>query len=508
MDRRRLLEAVFDSLSEQVAALDADGTIVAVNRSWLQFGRANNSVDPGNEGVGANYLAVCDKATGPFSHYARQVARGLRAVLAGRSSEFMLEYPCPSPEEDRWFLLRLAPLHNGIKGAIAIHLNITYQKEAAQRLLEAGVRHHLILDSLGEGIAGLDPDGRINYVNRGLLNLTGYTEEELLGIPIHTLLHHSYPDGRPYPEEACPVLKTLHERAAIVASDEWLWRRDGSGFPADLTTIPIWSQGRFVGAVVTIRDLTQRRQLEEKQRQLSVVQEADRLKTQFLNVLSHELRTPLSLINGYAGILMHGIAGPLSPEQQAYVAKIVRSVGALTRLVNDILDMGRSQAGRLTIQWETLQVREIIQNVLDDFLPAFQEKGIELEVTMPEGLPQIAADRLRIEQVLVNLVGNALKFTPSGGRVTVRASARDGRLRVEVADTGPGIAVELQDRLFRPFSQLDMGLSRKSAGAGLGLSISKAIVEAHGGVIGVHSQPGRGSTFWFELLVSPPKSAG
>jgi signal transduction histidine kinase len=227
---------------------------------------------------------------------------------------------------------------------------------------------------------------------------------------------------------------------------------------------------------------------------------ADRYKDEFLSIVSHELRTPLSFIKGFAGVLATEMAGPLTQEQRGYVDNIVTGADRMLFLVNDLLDLATIQAGKLTLNLQPQPIRPVIQEVLALLKPLADEKQLALAGDGPAE-PDVPLDHQRIVQVLTNLVANAIKFTPAGGSVTVTGQVQAGRLRVEVADTGLGIKAEDLGKLFQRFSQLDMSVTRKAGGTGLGLSISKALVEAHGGTIGVTSEEGHGSTFWFELPV-------
>jgi signal transduction histidine kinase len=230
------------------------------------------------------------------------------------------------------------------------------------------------------------------------------------------------------------------------------------------------------------------------------LRELDRLKSEFVNAVSHDLRTPLTSIKGYTEFLEDGIGGELSPEQRGYVQQIDRGTRRLERLVNDLLDFARLEAGTFRLRLQEHDVRGRITEIADSLRPHFLEAGLTLELALPATPATAWIDPQRIEQVLANLLTNAAKFTPAGGAVRVSLSAEGEALRCEVADTGCGIGPLEMTQLFQRFSQLHAG--REKGGTGLGLSISKAIVEAHGGQIGAESEPGVGSTFWFTVPAS------
>jgi len=241
------------------------------------------------------------------------------------------------------------------------------------------------------------------------------------------------------------------------------------------------------------------RQHEALQDQIERLHEADRLKGSFLNAASHELRTPLTSIKGYAEFLEDELGGPLTADQEAFVHEISLSADRLRRLVDDILDYARLEAGSFRLQLQEADLRTVAGGVLSSLHPQIKRAQVRLLRALPRRPVLLRIDPHRIGQVLLNLVGNAIKFTPPGGWIKV--SVRNGRdgVRVEVADSGVGVSPRHLERLFDRFYQADTALTRERGGTGLGLAIAKGLVEAHGGSIGVESEPGRGSQFWFEL---------
>lgn len=233
------------------------------------------------------------------------------------------------------------------------------------------------------------------------------------------------------------------------------------------------------------------------------LQQLDLMKDQFLSVVSHELRTPLHFVIGAASILEDRIAGPMTTQQESCVKTIMTGADALLRLVNDLLDMSQIRAGRFSLNHDWIAVNDVVEQIFEQLSQLADTKRIALEFQVSDGLPSVWADPRRLVQVLLNLVDNAVKFTEPGGAVTVRARQEAEQVVWEVEDTGIGLPPDCEDQVFEPFWQGDMSSTREARGTGLGLAITKALVEAHGGTIGVRRKDGPGSVFWFSLDVSP-----
>lgn len=227
--------------------------------------------------------------------------------------------------------------------------------------------------------------------------------------------------------------------------------------------------------------------------------EVDLAKEAFLGILSHELRTPINVIMGYTSLVADEMAGPTTPEQREYLGRVLEGAEALLALVNDMLDMSRIEAGRLTVAAGEVDLGWIVEAACRGVGPSAAGKRQAVEVDVAPDLPAAIADDDRVHQVLRILLSNAVKFTPEGGTVGVRAAATADRVELAVHDTGMGIAPADQARLFRRFAQLDQSHTRMQGGTGLGLALAKHLVDAMGGTIAVASEPGHGSTFTVAL---------
>jgi signal transduction histidine kinase len=257
-------------------------------------------------------------------------------------------------------------------------------------------------------------------------------------------------------------------------------------------------------SVLAIQNARLFREIEEKGRQLAI---ASKHKSQFLANMSHELRTPLNAILGYTELILDNIYGEAPGKVREVLERVAKSGRHLLGLINDVLDLSKIEAGQLTLALSDYSLKQVVQTVLTAVEALAAEKALALKVTFPPDLPPGRGDERRLTQVLLNLVGNAIKFTDTG-EVRVEVTAADGTFRVAVADTGPGIAEADQQKIFEEFQQADASPTRQKGGTGLGLAIAKRIIELHGGRIGVESSPGRGSTFWFTVSVRVERQEG
>jgi signal transduction histidine kinase/CheY-like chemotaxis protein len=269
-------------------------------------------------------------------------------------------------------------------------------------------------------------------------------------------------------------------------------------------------------AYVILQSLAQRKQAEEElkdknvelEKQARRVQEANRLKSEFLANMSHELRTPLNAITGFSELMFDGKVGAVSPQQKEYLGDILSSGKHLLGLINDVLDLAKIESGKMEFCPEPVSIEKLIGEVRDILRPIAASKRIELQVEIETGIGQVITDPAKLKQVLYNYLSNALKFTPDGGRVSLRAKLEGSdALRVEVEDNGIGIRREDISKLFVEFQQLDSSMAKRSQGTGLGLALCKRMVEAQGGSVGVQSTPGKGSTFYAILPRAPEPEA-
>jgi two-component system sensor histidine kinase/response regulator len=377
---------------------------------------------------------------------------------------------------------------------------LEHTKLQAEAVAAAEERSRLILTSVDEGICGLDNEGNMSFVNAAGAKILGYAPEELVGQPMHARIHYTRADGSNFPREECKMYLTARDGQPRVSSDEVLWRKDGSSFPVEYSTMPIVNAGATVGSVVAFRDITERLAAEAELRTAKEAAEsAAKAKSDFLANMSHEIRTPMNAILGMTHL---ALKTDLTPKQADYLTKVTSAAQSLLGIINDILDFSKIEAGRLDVERTDFELEKVLENLSSIVGKNAQDKNLEFLIAAQRDIHQnLVGDPLRLGQILINLVNNAIKFTERGEVVVTVSTAEqtDNRvkLRFSVRDSGIGMTPEQRSRLFQAFSQADTSITRKYGGTGLGLSISKRLVEMMEGEIWVESEPGVGSTFSF-----------
>jgi len=371
----------------------------------------------------------------------------------------------------------------------------------AEACIESAELERLLLNSTGEAVYGLDMLGNCTFCNSACLRLLGYKDPvELIGKNMHSIMHHTRPDGTPYPSDECRIYLAFRRGEGSNVDDEVVWRADGTSFPVEYRSYPVRKNNLLIGAVVTFIDITERRQAEAALMVAkAVAEESSRVKSEFLVNMSHEIRTPL---NGIMGMTDLALETPLSPVQREYLETVRISGDLLLTVINNILDFSKIETGEMNLEVIDFNLRDSLKTALMILSVRADQKGLELLCDIGPGVPEVMrGDSNRLRQVVVNLVGNAIKFTDKGNvLLKVQVEAEDGALRMlhfVVADTGIGIAAEKQQIIFDSFSQADSSTTRKYGGTGMGLTIAKHLVEKMDGKMWVESEVGRGTQFHF-----------
>ncbi len=385
---------------------------------------------------------------------------------------------------------------------LSLASDITKRKKAEALLAQSNNELRIILEVADEGIIGLDKEGRHTFVNPMAAIMLGHLAPEMIGKHSHSTFHHSYPDGTPYPEEKCPIYETLRDGKKH-RGEEYFIRKNGTGFHAEFSSLPIVENGLITGAVITFRDITSRKKRELELREAKEhAEESDRLKTAFLANMSHEIRTPMNGILGFTELLKEPhLSGK---EQQEYIRIIEKSGKRMLTTINDIITISKVEAGQKDVLLQETNINESINYISNFFKPEIEKKGVSIifDKKIDEKNAVVLVDREKLDAILTNLVKNAIKFTFQGS-IEIGVQTNDTHLNFYVKDSGVGIHDEQKDLIFERFRQGNESLTRNYEGAGLGLSISKAYVEMMGGQIWVKSELGKGSEFHFTILINP-----
>lgn len=375
-------------------------------------------------------------------------------------------------------------------------LDVTESQQAERELERLSRRNELILESVGEGIYGINLAGECSFVNPAALQFTGHSREELMKAEhtMHEILQPYKDDSSAYPWEESPTYATLHDGEIRRVKAETMWRKDGTRFPVDYVVTPIVEDDeRILGAVVTFQDVTERRAIEQ-------------MKNEFISIVSHELRTPLTSIRGSLGLLASGLLKKFPDKADKMLKIAVENTDRLVRLINDILDIERLESGKVTVELQECDLAGLMMGASETMQAMANDNGVKLVVEPYQ--TKVWADSDRCLQVLTNLLSNAIKFSNRDGEVKLFAETVDngqGRwVKVSVKDNGRGIPPEAIGKIFERFGQVDASDSREKGGTGLGLPICKTIVEQHGGMLWVESEVGQGSTFLFTLPTEKP----
>ncbi|ATG34209.1 signal transduction histidine kinase [Phaeobacter piscinae] len=380
-----------------------------------------------------------------------------------------------------------------------INAKLQAQQLQAQRLA-------LVAENANDSVFLMDEEGRITWVNEAFTRITGYRYDEAIGKMPGTLLNGNDTDmavvralekgratGKPFRLEICNR------------------RKDGQLLWLETNQVPMLRDDGTVETIIAVeRDVTAAKQYEQQLKDARIAaEEGARVKSEFLATMSHEIRTPMNGVIGMAQMLERT---QLDEDQKLYADTILGSARTLLSLINDVLDLSKMDAGEVILSEVDFDLPACFQQTLQLFEPQAQEKGITLELDIAPDVPRmINGDDRRLRQVLLNLVGNAVKFTESGGVRVAVSTSRVGdrlRLRFSVADTGIGIAKEKQDQIFERFSQADAAITRRFGGTGLGLTISRLLCEAMGGEIDVTSDPGKGACFSVHMRMQPATGSG
>jgi PAS domain S-box-containing protein len=397
--------------------------------------------------------------------------------------------------------------------AFALH-NIELEEKRQQAevaLRESEEKHSNLVEHGNDGIIIIQ-DGILNYTNSKMIEMTGYSLEEAVGKPFSDFISPEHREMVIYKYK-----KRVAGKEASARYEFDIIAKDGRKINVETSASLIEYKGRPADMAI-IRDITERKraeqELEEKNKQLMAQQQelmektkeveaASQAKSDFLANMSHELRTPLNVIIGFSELMADGVPGEINSEQKQCLDDILSSSKHLLGLINDVLDLSKVESGKVKLRLAGVTLPDILEELKRTMTPILAPRKQSLDIEVAKGLPPVYADKAKLKQVLLNLLGNATKFTPDEGKLKIEAVKKGGWCHVSVIDNGVGINKEDQKKIFEPFRQLDNPLTGEKGGAGLGLAVAKQIIEKHGGKIWVESEYGKGSRFIFTLLLAP-----
>ncbi len=471
----RRFRAVFNQTFQFSGLLSPDGIVLEANQSAVDF-------------AGGDVQAVKSKPFWDTSwwSYSKDVQNQLKAAIERAAGGEMIRFESavegPDGRSTVDFSVKPVKEDDGkVVFLIAEARDITERVRAEELLAEREARMRAIVDTAPDGIITVNSDGTLESTNGALERLLGYKTGEILGQDVNTVLPQLLSgDG-----DSISPLRTGERRIFGVGREFHGIKKDGEKVPVEvsLSVIKLGNQQILTGIV---RDITERKEAEQRVKD-------------FYSTVSHELRTPLTAIRTALGIMEHSFMGELVDQAKPVVLVASKETDRLIRLINDILDIRKIEAGKLDLKLKKLEPKAIVTLALDGLKTLTDEAGVNIEQDLAE-TRRVLADEDRLQQVLTNLLSNAVKWSPKDGTVKISTREIDQRCRFEVTDDGPGIPEEEVDKLFGRFQQVTSRDDRSRGGTGLGLAIAKAIVEQHGGDIGVDMRPDqKGSIFWFEL---------
>jgi PAS domain S-box-containing protein len=382
----------------------------------------------------------------------------------------------------------------------------------------------LILQAAGEGIAGVDRRGHVVFVNPAAARMLGAEVLALIGRPLHEVLQHGTAPGHWCGPVTCRLLQAFQDEEPHRVTDELFQRPDGHTFPVEYVSTPLREKDEIVGLVVIFKDVTQQKQAEETIRQHAELLEAtvqartlelqaakeaaeaaNQIKSEFLANMSHELRTPLHGILSFAGFGLLKAASAPPAKLRDYFQHIDQSGQVLLSLLNNLLDLAKLEAGRMTFEWEATDLRLLLERIADEFSSLTSERHLTIVCHTPPAPTEVTVDPEKMMQVLRNLVSNAVKFSPPGSTITLRLECQEPSLVVTIADQGVGIAEEELDTIFDKFVQ-SRRTKTGAGGTGLGLAICREILTAHHGRVWAQNRPEGGAVFTIELPLASPET--
>jgi PAS domain S-box-containing protein len=465
---------LFENASDLIQSVASDGHFVYVNRAWRKaLGYSEKEVAK---------LVVWDIIHPDHLAHCQEI---FQRVIAGETNHIETVFVARNGRKIHVEGNANNYCRNGkVMATRGIFRDVTERKEAEEKLRESEERYRDLFENASDLIQSVTLDQHFVYVNKAWREALGYNQKEISSLVLWDIVH---PD---YLQKCKETFRTVISGKAVNNVETVFVAKDGRPLHVEGNANAVFKEGKVIATRGIFRDITERKETEAKLREI------DRMKSEFLSNVSHELRTPLQSVSGFTKLIMNGQV-PDPATQQEFLQIIDRETTHLGNLINSLLDISRLESGRFKINKQLVPIRDIIIDSVKSFHTLARDKNISLVEDIPPQLPAIQADAERMRQVVINLVSNAIKYSDPGGTVNIRVTQRGDKLTLKVSDRGIGLSPEARQHLFERFYRAEDKLSR--GGTGLGLYISKQIIDAHGGKIWAKSKLGEGSTFSFTL---------
>jgi PAS domain S-box-containing protein len=364
-----------------------------------------------------------------------------------------------------------------------------------RNLVVETARNEAILSSIGDGVIVVDKEGQIIFVNRIFEKILGWKQQETMGRSITEIIIREDAKGHPvsFKEKIMPKVLSGETVIADISSPFYYTRKDNKKIPVSAVVSPVVIEKSVVGAVEILRDITKEKEI-------------DRMKNEFVSLASHQLRTPLTSVRWFSEMLLDEDVGRLNKKQKNYVEEIYQGNERMIDLVRKLLNTSRIEMGVLAVDSGPAEIGKLFKEIIKEQTPFIQAKKHEIIVKIPKGLPKIFTDQELVRMIIRNLFGNAIEYTPTGGKITCTLEKKDKKMIIGIQDTGIGIPEKQQNQVFQKLFRGDNAIRDHSEGTGLELYITKAMVDALSGKIWFKSKEGEGTTFWVALPLSGPKS--
>lgn len=462
-----------------------------------------NTIAEKTFGISADYAVGRPLSDCPIGWNFSFIERAIRVCLSENSAVSLDDLPYSRSGGEPGLLgFSINPLRGEVEGSgevLLLGADITEKRKATEELkaytrqLEHAnaqikkekAKDEAILAGIGEGLVVTDENGRITLVNRQAVLMFRWPGREVIGQKLVSEIVLQDDRGQRISDEMHPVEQALKNGRKAVATGSHLFA-DKTELPLQISASPVVLDGKITGVISIFRDLTKEKEL-------------DRTKTEFISTVSHELRTPLTSIREGVAQVYEGILGEVNQDQKEFLGIALEEVDRLAAIINDLLDISKIESGKVVLKKSWVDLKEMAEHLVFSYQSLVKNKRLELSAVVPEEMVEVFCDPDKVKQVLTNLLMNAYKFTPEGGRVTLRVEGDERAARVTVEDNGIGISPESLPKLFEKFVQVGRTAGPGIKGTGLGLAICKSLVEMHQGKIWVESKPRVGSRFIFTL---------